>query len=208
MGYYSNKAKEFYEQMVKENGVHKIPSKEEFKALRNKRAGYLALPIEREVVESGRIDEVVKFFTNIKATKGYFRERVLFSISGYDEDRRELFEIEEVMKWTRKVVEAIPYIFYYIHQDSWAFIICSLGERLTVVKPKDYEQFDMEEISRRHLTGEELPRYQSRAEVKLETRQHVLQGIKRFGHEIGDMKNTLNLILYIGTKLPLLEEGE
>lgn len=201
--YYRNKVNAFYEKLKKENGMYKIPSKEEFKQIRNERGGVLALPIERDYVLSGRIDEVVEFFTNIKATKGYFRNKVLFSISGYDDDRRELFEIEEVTKWTRKVIEAVPHIFYYVHEDSWAFMICSLSERLTVVKPKGFENIDMEEIVRRQMMNEEVPQYASTSEVTIETKNHVLSGMKRLGYEIGDVKHILPMLVYLDDKMPI-----
>lgn len=205
--YYRNKLKDFEKEMM-ENAEYKIPSKEDFKQLKTDRVGAIGFPVAREIVESGRIEEVVAFFKNIKITKGYFREKVLFSISGYDDDPRELFEIEDVMKWTRKVIDAVPYIFYYVHQDSRAFMMRSIAEKLTVVKPPAVLMLTREELARRQFMGEELPRNQFKTEVTLATKTHVLRGIKRFGFEINDTKYTTNLALYLSEKLPLLPGEE
>ena len=44
-----------------------------------------------------------------------FRRRLWFGIDGYDDDPRELYEIDEVRRWMRKLDEQFPFWFYF----SW-----------------------------------------------------------------------------------------
>lgn len=52
-----------------------------------------------------------------------FQQRIRFTVNGYDEDPRELFEIPEVRDWLRKVHDLWPHWFYF----------CSLGRDSSLI---------------------------------------------------------------------------
>ena len=60
--------------------------------------------------------------------------RVKFCVSGYDNDRRELFEVPEVRKFLRKLVTEWPYFFYadFLDGGFLADLIKCLVPSLTV----------------------------------------------------------------------------
>ena len=45
------------------------------------------------------------------------RGGVIIFIQGYNNDPRELFEIEEVRNWFKALLEDVPYLFYYINPE-------------------------------------------------------------------------------------------
>lgn len=48
----------------------------------------------------------------------HFKRKLLFGISGYDDDPRELYEIPEVRPWMKKLDEAFPYWFYFLNREA------------------------------------------------------------------------------------------
>jgi len=184
--FYTKKAQSMFKDMLK-SGLQETPSKEQFKQLRSQNVKMLGLPIPRVVVESGDVEEIVTFFENIKATKSYYRGHVLFSISGYDYDPRELYEIKEVVDWIRKLVARVPYIFYYVEHSSWAFMQCCIARRVTSVS-KIGDKIDVHEATRRMFTGEEIPLYKNYLQARETDIQLILSGIKLLGSEIDDIK--------------------
>lgn len=172
-----------------------IPTRKRFKEMARGKSSYLGFPIERVDVENGNIDMVVAFFENIKATKSKFRNKVLFSISGYDFDKRELYEIKEVVDWIRLLIPKAPHIFYYIDEESWSFILCCLAEELTSFANTEDKQLDIHEINRRILTGEGVPMYQNFIKLDGKVIDGINMSIKMLGSEVGDMMGA-NMVLH------------
>lgn len=184
--FYTKKAQAMFRDMLKE-GLLEVPSKQKFKELKAQKVKFLGLPIARSIVESGDIKDTVEFFENIKASKDYYRGSVLFTISGYDYDPRELYEIKEVVDWIRKLVDKVPYIFYYVEHSSWAFMQCCIADKVTSVS-KIGDKIDVHEATRRMFMGEEIPIYQNYLQAKNEKIEKILRSIKLLGSEINDMK--------------------
>lgn len=184
--FYTKKAMQMFESMLNA-GIKEVPTKERFKELKASKTKILGLPIARQVVESGDVEDTVKFFENIKVTKDYYRGSVLFSISGYDDDPRELYEIKEVVDWIRKLVDRVPYIFYYVEHSSWAFMQCCVAEKVTSIT-KYGEKIDVHEFNRRVFEGGEIPVYKNYLQAKGEVIDKITSGIKRLGSEINDLK--------------------
>ena len=71
-----------------------------------------------------KIDEYIKmseedFFNNTK------NSLVLF-VDGYDNDKRELYDIIQVRKYFRELLKRHPYLFYYLNTNSWQLVyLCS-----------------------------------------------------------------------------------
>lgn len=70
----------------------------------------------REQVESSEINDALHFFVRLlePGTAQRFKSRVLFGISGYDEDPRELHQVPEVRSWMRELDLVFPYWFYFL----------------------------------------------------------------------------------------------
>ena len=75
----------------------------------------LHLVIIREWIEAGDISNVITFFERIAVSKDLsYRKKsnVELSFYGYDSDPRELFEIPEVVSFSKKLAQKLPLFFY------------------------------------------------------------------------------------------------
>ncbi|MGV7221158.1 MAG: DUF4365 domain-containing protein [Nitrospinales bacterium] len=83
-----------------------------------KKAGLILYPIDREDIESGNVEQIQEFFNRLQINDSLARKlqgRVEISISGYYYDKRELFEIKEVVDWVRRAHETdINWFFFLI----------------------------------------------------------------------------------------------
>ena len=85
-----------------------------FERLHDQDPDIFYLPITREAIVKNNLDDFSNLFEGLVAT----RENVLkflgkcdFFIEGYDDDPRELFEIEEVREYLKRLDERFPYWF-------------------------------------------------------------------------------------------------
>lgn len=73
------------------------------------------LPIERELIDSRVTDEIVEVFMGMIATKESamsVQQRIVLSVSGYDDDPRELWEISEVRDYLCEIFTRCPFLFF------------------------------------------------------------------------------------------------
>lgn len=78
------------------------------------------LELPREWVEKKYYNEINEFLISINSDKESalkFRNKCHLFISGYDEDPRELFEIEEVRDFVSHLDKMFPYWFFYLVID-------------------------------------------------------------------------------------------
>ena len=76
----------------------------------------LLLIVSRRDVETGDITDILRSLSHlISATEiaRLYRERVDISFEGYEDDRRELWEIPEVRAFVHKVDDKFPYWLYF-----------------------------------------------------------------------------------------------
>jgi hypothetical protein len=79
------------------------------------RFDFIHYAVDRDDVETGNITNVVSFFRRIESSDSLcrkFQGRIELSISGYDVDPRELWEIREVKRWFKKVDPKINWFFF------------------------------------------------------------------------------------------------
>lgn len=79
------------------------------------------LIIPKEYVNSGNISEAIEFFDRLMVTKELAYEsqgKVEVYFWGYDDDPRELFQIEEVRKYSQKLSLAIPQLLFFCNLDN------------------------------------------------------------------------------------------
>ena len=84
-------------------------------------ASLLLIAISREEIETknwagGR--ELLSGLAGSKKRVGRWRGGVEIVITGYDEDRRELYEIAEVRKFISRIDEVWPFAFHYLSREG------------------------------------------------------------------------------------------
>ncbi len=78
-------------------------------------------PVEKHMIESKTgFKEIAEYLREhseiIVTTRSYVP--VTLTISGYDNDPRELYEISEICEWAKEGIKAIPSIFYFLDEAS------------------------------------------------------------------------------------------
>jgi hypothetical protein len=64
------------------------------------------------------------------------RQKIWFSFSGYDDDKRELIYIPEAVSYAKKLISKYPYFWYYAipYNSSFFYLIVFLDEKnMTIV---------------------------------------------------------------------------
>jgi hypothetical protein len=83
----------------------------------------VSIIITRREIESGDISNSLSVLHTFKKDKKSIRRfcnKIDLSISGYDDDPRELWEIHEVKSYFKQLDKAFPYWFYFITKHSGA----------------------------------------------------------------------------------------
>jgi len=66
-----------------------------------------------ELTNTQPVEELLDSFTS--GNLELFRNRIVFAVLGYDDDERELYEIQEVRRYFIKLFSEIDGLFYWIH---------------------------------------------------------------------------------------------
>lgn len=97
------------------------------------------------------LDKLIIDDDMIKKTKG----KITFFIDGYDNDSRELYEIEEVREWVKQVLPAFKYWGYFLNMEQYMHKIsglrilqacyCDLTSISKVLNNKVYVEYNIEQ---------------------------------------------------------------
>ena len=94
----------------------------------------------RAEVVAGDVEGIRKLLkdtllASVDAGRRYFQSLV-FNVQGYDDDPRELYDIEECRRWFQQLDERFPYLIYFVRCDQHTLYIGSQkgnnGGRLTI----------------------------------------------------------------------------
>jgi hypothetical protein len=92
---------------------------------------YLQIIISKEEIENNDLSQTLKqlnYLIKDKGTLERFHQRLDIGVSGYDNDKRELFEVPEVRKYLQDLDSKFPYWFYFLnnlHRSSLHLITFS-----------------------------------------------------------------------------------
>lgn len=90
---------------------------------------FLQIVVERRDVETGTLEPTLNVLQQLlvnPATVRRFGDRLDLRFAGYDDDPRELHQIEEVRKFVRLLDKAFPFWFYFINLGMGILIIIQL----------------------------------------------------------------------------------
>lgn len=82
------------------------------------------LGIAREAVEKGHIESYLKEFEKLSRKK--MRGRVILTFAGYENDKREIYQIPEIRKWMDRLLKNVPHLFYFLSKENYAIVIAFL----------------------------------------------------------------------------------
>jgi hypothetical protein len=82
-----------------------------------KQAGRILYTVDRKDIESGDVENIADFFQRLQLNLDVCQKvqgKIEISVSGYDLDERELYEISEVRKWFALAYPRVKYWFYFL----------------------------------------------------------------------------------------------
>lgn len=181
--------------------IDEIPTKQGFKDLAKSTGGktILGFPITHEEVILNDTLSAEKFFGNIVGAKSKLRGTVMFTISGYDSDPRELFEIEEVCTYCKKLIKAVPYMMYYLEQtDTFAWFLNCIASNVEVLTQRT--NLTANEIFQMRVRGEHIPEIGTKVTVSEDIANAITSETKRLGAEINDLKGAYDFLARFNIK--------
>jgi hypothetical protein len=109
----------------------------------------IVLLADRAEVNARNIAWITSFFNRLRATKELAYDcqgKIEIGFYGYDDDKRELFEVDEVREYVRLLDQALPDLFFFARSDEHSvtlrlFLFCLMdvgwdGERSTPGNPQ------------------------------------------------------------------------
>ncbi|MBZ0283485.1 MAG: DUF4365 and DUF1817 domain-containing protein [Anaerolineae bacterium] len=99
----------------------------------------VVLVIARDDIEAGNYENVVSFFQRLRATKSFARKlqgKVELRVLGYNNDRRELWEIPKVKNWFKILEPEVKYWFYFLSSSGKVAGLKLLALCLCAIKRK------------------------------------------------------------------------
>ena len=79
--------------------------------------GIVILPIDREDILDFNFKEIYTFLLSIKDDSRKYFNKINVTISGYDKDEREIYEIPEIRDYITFLDKCFPYWFYFLYND-------------------------------------------------------------------------------------------
>jgi len=128
-----------------------------------KQADRILYAIDRLAIESGSIDGICDFFDRLQANPSLCADvqgKVDVSVSGYDDDSRELWEIPEVRSWFALTFPAVKYWFYFLTPSPKSgglkllFVCLSDPKRGTIVDADGRPQILLDSMKMAELLGQ------------------------------------------------------
>lgn len=95
--------------------------------------------ITKEDVLNKNLKVAERFFKKIDKKWDKFNERVFIVFDGWDNDNRELYEINEVREYVQLMVSKQPHLLFYLSQltETLQIVLSCLSNNLTSIKPSN-----------------------------------------------------------------------
>ncbi|AIQ59019.1 hypothetical protein [Paenibacillus borealis] len=84
-------------------------------------AGTTVLNVSREDVEKGRLENYLREFKKYEKKKLQGKITIIFN--GYEQDRREVYQVREITNWVDRLLKNVPHLFYFLSRDNYAMRI-------------------------------------------------------------------------------------
>lgn len=81
-----------------------------------KKATLLCYSISKREIIQKDYSRIFKFFDKLTKAGIYAKEKIHISFGGYDNDKREIYEIPEIREYVKNVCDKYGYLFYFINQ--------------------------------------------------------------------------------------------
>lgn len=103
-----------------------------------KEADYVGFAIQKEEVCQLQFDRVDQLYETMHQAGRKAKNKIAFSFMGYEQDRREIFEIPEVREFVLQLYQKHPDLFYFLYfKDHTAKVLLSCMLEVVNVKAQN-----------------------------------------------------------------------
>lgn len=145
-------------------------------------------------VEAHNTKKVEKFIHTLSAVGKPAKLNAIFMFGGYDDDNRELYEIQEVRDFVAKVFKKVPHLFYFIdqkHHENQQLLLTCLCDIAVFYQGEKLSPIEMEE---RGYTIETLPKSKIRISMPNKMWNNIKAELRKYARSIDDKKGAEEII--------------
>jgi hypothetical protein len=152
---------------------------------------YVAI-VSREAVEAGEILDVVKTVHKLAELKAF--QQLAISFHGYDDTATEVWETPEVRKWCHKLINKVPYLFYYLEQEAYetrnTIMLCLNDHEAVLMGDKK----SPEEYAAEGKEYQDLPRYMIKIHIHQKSFRLMAAEIRKHARQYGSLAKAEQVI--------------
>ena len=138
----------------------------------------LSFAISRAEVETGNYGRINKLLILLNKHKKLSHNKISLSFM-YDDDPREIYEIEEICSYMRNIFEKCPHFYYFMTMDrisNTVLLYCIIGVTI---------------VARTQFGCRVLPKSEERSS---EIIRKVIRSTKAYSNEIGDIEGAVRVL--------------
>lgn len=154
----------------------------------------VSLVVTKDMIESNSILDVAKAIYKFEELGFDAFQKVAVVFHGYDSTSVEVWEMPEVRKWVNRLVNKIPYLFYYIEQEYFQ------TQQTLMLCLCDYESIyagdrkSPEEWGEEMVPVDELPKHGMKIHVHRKSMLEMFSEIRKHAKVIKKGSNATKLI--------------
>lgn len=148
----------------------------------------------REEIENKSLKRTTDLFKTLVKVGANARNKVVFACDGYDDDTRELFDIDEVRAFMSKLFKRYPYIVYFVNQEVPDGVAWMLNSWLDGESFYKGEQLNAYDLFAKY--GADTPKFQSRRIMSDEQYTALVNETRKLGKKLKDTKGAEESLQY------------
>lgn len=155
----------------------------------------MILEIRKENLVNKDLSRLIEFLNIVEANPKFYHKKGHITFGGYDDDAREIYEIQEIRDWCLKAIEKYPHLFYFIEdklEGQKNIIVCIANIQAFQTGPrKSILQWHREGFN---VTDKNFPKISIKVDLPSTLFNNIVFGLSTFGEKINDEKRTDALI--------------
>lgn len=155
--------------------------------------------VTKETIIEGTLEYADDFMRMLESKGVLYRASVSMLFDGYNDDPREVFEIDEIRKWSEKLINRYPHVLYFLTDDSKRLLLSSVCDINTFYfgEKKPYKEW----LSMGIEPSTDLPKHLLELKIDSNMSKFIKKSLKRFGKKIGDQTAAYEFAEWMETNL-------
>jgi hypothetical protein len=171
-----------------------------------------AAVVDKEHILKKDIKPVVEVIDSVslkeKLSKGDPFQKIAITISGYDNTADELWEIPEVRVWANRLINKIPYLFYYIENEFYQ------TQQTLMLCMNDYEAVfagekkSPDEYGKEGVRYDQLPQSTIKIHVHRKSMHEMFSEVRKHAKTLNKPQNAIKLVSEMSQRYGVGKEEE